>query len=260
MSDELYSTGDERADLVRQGQRFTIVPHELLADQEISDRAFRLWCRLDRFAGARGTAFPARSTMAEALRCSRDSIDRALRELVRTGWLQKTPPSRAGGVCCYVLVSDPDARVRQGGTPRVRQGGRTGASEKEYVVKEHSTPNGVDAPKKQKRRTRIPDDFTISPSMRAWAHEKTPTLDIDETTHRFILYWEGEGKVKADWLATWKLWMLKEAGSNAVQMPKDAEPIVLPFPPRDVMDDPKAYLEWARAEEDRIRDGRQGQG
>jgi hypothetical protein len=61
---------------------FAIVPDWLIR-AEISDRAVRVYALLARHADRETlAAWPKRSTMATALQCSSDSIDRALRELV----------------------------------------------------------------------------------------------------------------------------------------------------------------------------------
>lgn len=51
----------------------------------MSDRAIRLFALLTRYADRDGRGFPGRRALAERLRCSVDSIDRALRELVDAG-------------------------------------------------------------------------------------------------------------------------------------------------------------------------------
>jgi hypothetical protein len=66
------------------GYTFGRVPTWLL-EAEVSDRAVRLFALLTRYADQEGRGFPGRRTLAERLRCSVDSIDRALRELVGAG-------------------------------------------------------------------------------------------------------------------------------------------------------------------------------
>jgi DNA-binding transcriptional MocR family regulator len=51
----------------------------------VPDRAIRLFALLTRYADRDGRGFPGRRALAERLRCSVDSIDRALRELVDAG-------------------------------------------------------------------------------------------------------------------------------------------------------------------------------
>jgi helix-turn-helix protein len=66
---------------------FTIVP-EWLLDAEISDRALRLYAVLGRYADRNGRAHPTRRRLAERLRCSLNSLDRARQELEQAGALE----------------------------------------------------------------------------------------------------------------------------------------------------------------------------
>jgi DNA-binding transcriptional MocR family regulator len=66
---------------------FAITP-EWVLDASISDRAVRLYGLLGRYADANGSSFPSRRTLADRLRCSVDSVDRAAKELVTVGALQ----------------------------------------------------------------------------------------------------------------------------------------------------------------------------
>ena len=64
-----------------------------------------------------------------------------------------------------------------------------------------------------KRATRIPPDFTITPEMRQYAATKTPDVNIDLATEKFINHWtaaSGSNASKRDWTATWRNWMLSD--------------------------------------------------
>lgn len=74
-------------------------------------------------------------------------------------------------------------------------------------------------PAKAQRGTRIADDFTITPDMRAWAHENVPGMDIDFTTKKFVLHFQaqsGQRGVMISWEAAWKKWMLSDYKPAAV--------------------------------------------
>ena len=75
------------------------------------------------------------------------------------------------------------------------------------------TINTIDKP--TKRNTQIPNDFCITEKMRAWSLSKNHTINIDDETENFILYWKGAGKTKADWTATWQVWMNKNNKDNS---------------------------------------------
>ncbi len=86
------------------------------------------------------------------------------------------------------------------------------------------SPRGVDTATgsktdpKPKRKTRIPDPFLVNPVMAQWAQERAPKVDLKRETDKFVNYWRGEGGTKADWVATWRTWMLK-AQEYAMRFP-----------------------------------------
>ena len=71
-----------------QSPLFAIIPEWVLVDA--SDRAIHLYARLNRYANKGGECWPSRSTLAEHLGCSVESIDRAVKELVKIGALEVT--------------------------------------------------------------------------------------------------------------------------------------------------------------------------
>jgi hypothetical protein len=74
---------------IRVDRRFAIID-EWVLDLDISDRAVRLYAILMRYADKdTQKAFPSRKTLAERLRCSPASVDRASMELVESGAMSK---------------------------------------------------------------------------------------------------------------------------------------------------------------------------
>lgn len=73
-----------------------------------------------------------------------------------------------------------------------------------------SSPAGADAPKpKTKRATTLPADFALTDQMRKFASDRDFTPDdIDLEFQKFVAYWQGEGRTKKDWPATWRSWIL----------------------------------------------------
>ena len=99
---------------IRLERRFAIID-EWLLDLDISDRAVRLYAVLARYADSETLkAYPSRGTLAERLRCSKASVDRAaLRGLGPTSILT----SRGGAMSRGLLTA---ARpVRHEGCGRV---------------------------------------------------------------------------------------------------------------------------------------------
>ena len=92
---------------IRLERRFAIID-EWLLDLDISDRAVRLYAVLARYADSEThKAYPSRDTLAERLRCSTKSVDRAAQELVESGAMTKQ--HRHNSSIVYTL------RVVQGG-------------------------------------------------------------------------------------------------------------------------------------------------
>lgn len=61
-----------------------------------------------------------------------------------------------------------------------------------------------------KRGARIPDQFIVTTSMRLWAAEKVPLVDVDVSTAKFVDFWRaktGKDATKLDWVATWRNWL-----------------------------------------------------
>lgn len=82
-----------------------------------------------------------------------------------------------------------------------------------------------DAPPKgrsgAKRGTRIPDDFAITETMRAWGRANAPHVDGERETVKFVNHFQsvpGQRGVKLNWERTWQNWILKaaEQGSSPV--------------------------------------------
>lgn len=75
-------------------------------------------------------------------------------------------------------------------------------------------------PRTTKAATRIPDDFTVTPEMVAWASEKTPLVNVERETDQFKDYWQAATRnaTKRDWEAAWRTWM-----RNAQQRAEERE-------------------------------------
>lgn len=120
---------------------FALVP-EWVVDASISDRAFRLYATLARYADQKGLAWPRRSVLADRLGTSVKSIDRAMGELEALGAVVIEARFDDGGqrsnlyhvrrICPYpgTLVSPPPG---QGSRPR----GDTGDAQNENQVNEN---------------------------------------------------------------------------------------------------------------------------
>lgn len=87
MQETLPDPAESEPTLVRVGTRFAPIPEPLLMDASISAGAVRLWGVLDRIA-ARDRIWPGREYLAGRLDLSVATVDRYVKELRDSGWLQ----------------------------------------------------------------------------------------------------------------------------------------------------------------------------
>jgi hypothetical protein len=110
---------------IRLERRFAIID-EWLLDLDISDRAVRLYAVLARYAdNDTHKAYPSRDTLAERLRCSTKSVDRAAQELLDAGAMTKQ--HRHNSSIIYTLrVVEGGRHHSPGGSSPVSRGVDTG--------------------------------------------------------------------------------------------------------------------------------------
>jgi hypothetical protein len=90
---------------IRSTEYFAIIP-EWVLHADVSANAVRLYGVLNRFANSRGHAWPSRKTIADLMRVSVATIDRAKDELVELGALTveaRTTPSGDPSSNLYIL-------------------------------------------------------------------------------------------------------------------------------------------------------------
>lgn len=108
---------------------------------------------------------------------------------------------------------------------------RTREEKRREDIKEHGgeaapSPAGVQATPitpKAKRKTALPADFPITADMIVWANERAPAAELSLETEKFLNHFRAKGEVRADWLASWRNWMLNAqtyAGRRVVPMGK----------------------------------------
>ena len=95
-------------------------------------------------------------------------------------------------------------------------GERVRTVRKVFVTPTRPDPTPITTPKgvvPRKRGTRIPDQFVVTREMRDWAADRTPLVNVDDATERFVNYWRakaGRDATKLDWPATWRNWLIKD--------------------------------------------------
>jgi hypothetical protein len=156
---------------------WSMVP-EWVTDSEISDGAHRLYAILARICGDKRVGWPSRSTLAKRARCSPDTVDRRVKELIEIGALtvearfdekgdrtsnlyrvRVIDPGRNG-------AATPTHERGDGGRVGAATGGRVGAAENETKSERDTLNEGeadasqqrlLDPPKKERRRDPIYD-------------------------------------------------------------------------------------------------------
>jgi hypothetical protein len=198
---------------IRLERRFAIID-EWLLDLDISDRAVRLYAVLARYADSEThKAYPSRSTLAERLRCSKASVDRASQELVDAGAMTKK--QRHNSSVIYTLqVSSPLQRGvisdDEGGYAPVMRGVLTSDDltiTTELEPLEREPINYLETQKSNTRNHKLPDDWYPSDRLLDMFATKWPHVDRDFEIEQFINYWHAEGKTKADWDRAFQVWM-----------------------------------------------------
>jgi hypothetical protein len=174
---------------------------------------------------------PSLSTLAKATGLSRSTVALHLNTLETSGWVRRIRPTVARAWAdkertCYRLTvpgtspgdglvretDQSDERTSPGDGPglvREPDGTSPGAGHDPDLDQTIQTKEQHVAPKST-RGTRVPDDFAVTPPMRAWYREHTPGVDIAIETANFVDHWRaaaGAKATKADWTAAWRTWM-----------------------------------------------------
>jgi predicted transcriptional regulator len=184
-------------------RRFAIVD-EWVINLDISDRAFKLYAILARYADNNThKAFPSRDTLAERLRCSKASVDRAVLELVDAEAIEKR--HRAYNSVLYTVIIDPPKGVLTGDdtvSSRVSTDVVTGDDVTRTTQLEPE--NYIEA---KKNATSIPDNYTPSASIQETFESKYGSvLSYEETLDAFTDYHLAKGSRFKDWDAAFRTW------------------------------------------------------
>ena len=137
---------------IRATDYFAIVP-EWVIHADISANAVRLYAILNRFANGSGKAWPSRRTLAELMRTSTATVDRAKDELVAVGALiveARTNPAGDPSSNLYTLLTRPhetSSPVRKGMVAGGGTGMGTGDALNRANLRQNQTGNSAPAKK-----------------------------------------------------------------------------------------------------------------
>lgn len=197
---------------------------------------------------------PSQEKLAHLLGVRRATVNDLLGKLRAAGWI--TTEGGAGRPLRYLLPArklyekeTAEEQAERKSDISCTEIGQVGCTEsvhkQEQDQQEQEASPPLDAtrptPRATKRRTRIPDDWALTPELRTYAEASgIPPAAVDAFAEEFFNYWRGEGALKADWNATFQsrcrdaAWRWHKAGGNArVEVP-----------------DPD-YAAWLRVVEDR---------
>lgn len=168
------------------------------------------------------------------------TVRRQLNQLRDTGWITRTKRTnkRRGNADVYRLTV-PDQvpqETHDGGSSGERpyrspMTGTEGGGERPYrspvssvpVTHDHPPTQGPtqqNTPLRGVARTReprrpatlVPEDFTVTPQLQAWAVEHAPDVNLPWETDKFLDHWRADASTRAwkrDWVAAWRNWMRK---------------------------------------------------
>lgn len=197
---------------------FAAIPNWIIRDTDVPVDAYAIavFAALASHAG-RGGIHPSMATIAREARCSERRARTALRLLEEVGVVTAVTRRENGQQLsnAYYLTTHgevPGAAPRAGTPALSAPGGGTtyrgvgapGAGEEEPLQEEPMKKRG------RMRASTLPDGFTITDSMRAWAKTEVPLVDVDAKLPEWMDYWRGRGATMKDWEATWRNGMRKQ--------------------------------------------------
>lgn len=206
---------------------FTQIPNAVLRDPSLSAAARLVYGLLLSFQWREPGIFPGRERMAAYLGASVDSIDRCLNQLRDAGLIAWARRGR-GETNVYTILDLPYRKnadhlqdsLRRESAPaptlesapvRLKQdtANKTPPNPPQGGSLSAKTEPETAEPRKAKPRRRIPDDFTLTTELRAYATSHGDP-NPEKTFAQFTEYWRGEGRPKADWTATWRTRVLAD--------------------------------------------------
>jgi hypothetical protein len=177
---------------------YTQIPNDWVRDSRLSLKAIGLLAQI--MSHKPGWNLSIRS-IARINETGVGTIKSAVEELEQFGYLQRSQNqlhNEDGTFADYVwTTADPFQNPVTVKTAHGKQDTKK-TIDKKTITKENTN-----------RASQIPDDFSVTESMRSWATEKHPMVDIDKATLNFIDYWKSKPKdnKQLDWTRTWQRWI-----------------------------------------------------
>jgi len=283
-------------DILRDGRRrgWFHIDNALLDDfgARIGAYGVAVYAALARHADAKGVCFPSYQGIADKLGVSRRQVIRTVAVLVEHGLIrvqtrrlpgkrpqnlyvltddwcregtdaQPTPITGATSAGASPINGDGDAPVTEmhptgdGGTPRLVTGMHPKKTQGTTPTKQ-TQPGEAYVPPPPRLATRIPDNFTLTKELYAYAEWKGVShAEADAMTERFLLYWQSTpgNAHKTDWEKAWKSWLLGDLVTGKMGTAPTSNPQRFPSthrkkggkPDASVSPDPTAHGPFAFA-------------
>ena len=194
---------------------FAQIPLKIMRRTDLSANAKLLYARLVLFVGQNDTAWPSRETLANELGIHLESVKRAIAELANAGLIERKQRGHnrtneytiidAGHICTTSTQVNDDPPSRSDMTHIKEPVKRS--------QKKESTRAQRGEGKKEKRGSRITEDWQPDTKTRKRCEEKTSGPFVDEQVQRFIDYWidvPGKRAIKLAWDRAFSNWIANE--------------------------------------------------
>ena len=189
---------------------FTIVPNWVLASEDVTAHMVLVYASLGTYTDREGTAFPSIPKVARRAKISERSTRTALRALEDLGLVETLRRGLAtGGQTSNLYRLHTSLTPRQDVQPPLHdvQGPPAPRADEQEPVNNPANAGMTT----RKRATRLPEPFTVTADMVAWADAQGMPRDWARSeTEAFEDYWRGAPGAKGtkeDWPATWRNWL-----------------------------------------------------
>ena len=233
------------------GEIFSMVPIQVWADKRLTLEQLRVLGVLLSFCGPDRQCFPSRDEISKRSGVHVANVSAATTVLEHLGWLTKAGKggfSKANRYSIHIPETlAQQATVAESASSTVAQQARG----KEQTIEQTSvgrarpvTGKAVTANTGKKssaaKGSRLPADWQLPKAWGEWALQEAPTWapeQVRKVAERFREYWiakPGREGFKADWLATWRNWVRREAERTSAA-PVRAQPSGAPDPFRGAL-------------------------
>lgn len=176
------------------------------------------------FANEAGESWPSLGTLGRKARLGERQTRYVLRALEEAGEIRVKVQGGPRGCNLYTVTLGGQSsagghklpggkRLPGEGAVERREGGQSDSPKPSGTIKEPSSGHQsalvaeLEDDDMKGKRTRIPEDFRLTPEMAAWAAENCPAVNAQHATEEFVDYWQhrkGSGGMKQYWDRTWR--------------------------------------------------------